>query len=233
MSESERVVRFLTARVDELAVLVDTLAADAERTERRLEALEGEPVERVPRWEFRQVLKWADGAEDRLSALEARLAPIKVTLDGKPIPTLLADAAPVPPGCPACDGVAGTECRCDSHGPVPQWRQKVDREHEQIEANIADGWSAPDPLAYALECLASIDRGVSVAVNLAYIVALCERELGDGWLADPDLIEHHGDGGVCDMDCLLDALAMGGVARWIALAGRGASWLRSITEDAS
>lgn len=65
--------------------------------------------------------------------------------------------------------------------PAPQWRQWVT--DQAIETTGARATALEDILV----CLAEI--GYSAKGPLARIIAVCERQVGDGWRADPDLAD--------------------------------------------
>jgi len=69
--------------------------------------------------------------------------------------------------------------------PAPQWRQWV-----MDQANEITGARAT-ALEDILVCLAEI--GYSAKGPLARIIAVCERQVGDGWRADPDLADFGND----------------------------------------
>ena len=211
---------------------------------------------------------WED-LRRRVEALENRL-PLNIRVD--------------PPGCPACDGVAGTACRCAepddtpdgmlhdawsviANAPVRGWGfsgSANEQEQEWIDAAMRwrDAWHktlnpepVPDdyepvpqwrvlvdevklprdlhPLAAVLYDLHCLDVFPRAKKSLARIIAVAEREVGDGWQVEPDLIRmcHPDRRDRCDLDCLIDALTKDGESRWTVLGGRTAAWLKAITED--
>lgn len=117
-----------------------------------------------------------------------------------------------------------TEVRDIIDPPKPKWREDVD---ERL------GWAAelPSPLGSTLRELADLEYGKvdsyadSTTVCLARIVAICEREVGDGWQIDPDRVPvgHWG------ISWLLVTLSKEPPA-WHVLGDRAAAWLRSLTD---
>jgi hypothetical protein len=110
---------------------------------------------------------------------------------------------------------------------VPEWREWVTAQHDEVVGSRASA------LEDVLMCLSEVERGASKNYALARIVARCEREVGDGWQVEPDLIRmcHPDRRDRCDLDCLIDALTKDGESRWTVLGGRTAAWLKAITED--
>lgn len=88
-----------------------------------------------------------------------------------------------------------------------------------------------DPLAFVLQRLAEIGREKRVQQNLAYIIAVCEQEVGDGWQADPGGRCGRNENGVCDIWCLLAAFEF--PERWRVLGNRAASWLVHLAGEES
>ena len=108
--------------------------------------------------------------------------------------------------------------------PVPQWRVLVD------EVKLPRDLHPLAAVLYDLHCLDVFPRAKK---SLARIIAVAEREVGDGWQVEPDLIRmcHPDRRDRCDLDCLIDALTKDGESRWTVLGGRTAAWWKAITED--
>lgn len=124
--------------------------------------------------------------------------------------------------------------RVTTHGLVPRWRRLVDEQDLYPEPPLP-------AVLYDLSWLAGATDTESGKVrdreSLARIIAVCEREVGDGWQADPDFPRvrcSRNDGGPCsDVQCLIDALAKEEQSRWMVLAGRAAAWLAKLTGEAA
>jgi hypothetical protein len=101
--------------------------------------------------------------------------------------------------------------------PVPEWREWVTAQHDEVVGSRASA------LEDVLMCLSEVERGASKNYALARIVARCEREIGDGWQADPDRVRFK-----CGIQGLIDALPV-----WTTLGNRAASWLRDLTDGGS
>ena len=104
----------------------------------------------------------------------------------------------------------------DAPEPVPEWREWVTAQHDEVVGSRASA------LEDVLMCLSEVERGASKNYALARIVARCEREVGDGWQADPDRVRFK-----CGIQDLIDALPA-----WTTLGNRTASWLRDLTDGA-
>lgn len=124
--------------------------------------------------------------------------------------------------CPTCFGCCGGEGVTDDPEPVPPWRDAVDSQRI----------STSDPLAAVLYSLHQIAQGTEVQYRLARIVAVAEREVGDGWKADPlrcfsrqhsawKLLGRFGRKGI-------DAPS---VTDWMDLADAASHWLCDLTQD--
>lgn len=110
--------------------------------------------------------------------------------------------------------------------PIPKWREVVNENREVALAFIAGDGGARGSVLYHLHRLAIVVR----EENLAAIVAIAEREVGDGWQADPS----GWPTGTANVESLiLDMLiAEDGKAfhNWRGLGNGAAAWLRDITE---
>jgi hypothetical protein len=208
-----------------------------------------------------------DHLRRRVEALENRL-PLNIRVD--------------PPGCPACDGVAGTACRCAepddtpdgmlydawsviANAPVRGWGfsgSANEQEQEWIDAAMRwrDAWHktlnpepVPDdyepvpqwrvlvdevklprdlhPLAAVLYDLHCLDVFPRAKKSLARIIAVAEREVGDGWQVDPDRTYRDGEMNALWLNDALGLWNKSGNARWKVLGCRAADWLRDLTED--
>ena len=123
-------------------------------------------------------------------------------------------------------GLAMVEHEKPEPVPTPEWRKMVD----------ATKGTVRDPLPFVLQRLAEIGREERVQQNLAYIVAVCEQQVGDGWQAKSDRFGYETPlsawgllfafGYECDRSGPVDE-------DWEALAGHAAYWLASLTGEAS
>ena len=112
--------------------------------------------------------------------------------------------------------------------PVPQWREWVTAQHDEVVSSRASA------LEDVLMCLSEVERGASKNYALARIVARCEREVGDGWQADPS-------GWVATpalhalLRCVAGVPTGPGTAwpetDWQGLANAASAWLRDITQE--
>ncbi len=112
--------------------------------------------------------------------------------------------------------------------PVPQWRALVDEYAEE------DPGESRAELGYALNLLAEIASGENWRRpygELAQLTAIAERQVGDGWKADPDNWDRDWDDHV-DIWIMLDALCVT-EQKWQAVGDRAAAWLRSLLDGAS
>jgi len=144
--------------------------------------------------------------QSKLIALEARVA----ALEASNTPGGLGDA---PDNTPGGD-------------PVPQWRALVDREHQVLAEERADGCIV-EPLPDVLELLAALASMVRPE-PLARIIAVAEGQVGDGWKADPGRVPH-GHWGIA---WLLVPLSHE-PPDWVVVADRSAAWLRDLTDGAA
>ena len=110
---------------------------------------------------------------------------------------------------------------------VPEWRALVD---EYAAEDVPPQMAA---LSYVLHDLAEVERGTDPRYALARIVARCEREIGDGWQADPS-------GWVATpalhalLRCVAGVPTGPGTAwpetDWQGLANAASAWLRDLTD---
>ena len=156
--------------------------------------------------------------------------------------------APDPEPVPQC-GATFNEHRCtldkDHEGWHQEWVERLVDTATWQDAPEVPKWrvlanagvrslTSEDPLTVVLRSLANVaDPNKVTSANLARIIAVAEREVGDGWQVEPDLIRmcHPDRRDRCDLDCLIDALTKDGESRWTVLGGRTAAWLKAITED--
>ena len=111
--------------------------------------------------------------------------------------------------------------------PVPEWREWVTAQHDEVVGSRASA------LEDVLMCLSEVERGASKSYALARIVARCEREVGDGWQADPS-------GWVATpalhalLRCVAGVPTGPGTAwpetDWQGLANAASAWLRDLTD---
>ena len=115
--------------------------------------------------------------------------------------------------------------------PVPQWRALV----TLASADTTGTWPYESALADILDHLVTVTNsggsGEGCTDALARIVAVAEREVGDGWKADPDNWDRDWDDHV-DIWIMLDALGVT-EQRWMAVGDRAAAWLRDLMDGAS
>jgi hypothetical protein len=114
--------------------------------------------------------------------------------------------------------------------PVPEWREWVTAQHDEVVGSRASA------LEDVLMCLSEVERGTSKNYALARIVARCEREVGDGWQADPS-------GWVATpalhalLRCVAGVPTGPGTAwpetDWQGLANAASAWLRDLTDGAT
>ena len=117
--------------------------------------------------------------------------------------------------------------------PKPKWRQKVDE-----WALVVSAVQKVDEWALFLGSLSGIARsGPSVSERatgdrLAQIVAICEKQVDDGWQADPDSNAYGcAEQDEYDVFHLLDPLAnLTEPLCWKRVGDRAAAWLRSLTD---
>ena len=115
----------------------------------------------------------------------------------------------------------------DAPEPVPEWREWVTAQHDEVVGSRASA------LEDVLMCLSEVERGASKNYALARIVARCEREVGDGWQADPS-------GWVATpalhalLRCVAGVPTGPGTAwpetDWQGLANAASAWLRDLTD---
>lgn len=113
--------------------------------------------------------------------------------------------------------------------PEPEWREWVTAQHDEVVGSRASA------LEDVLMCLSEVERGTSKSYALARIVARCEREVGDGWQADPS-------GWVATpalhalLRCVAGVPTGPGTAwpetDWQGLANAASAWLRDLTDGA-
>ena len=136
--------------------------------------------------------------------------------------------------------------------PEPEWREWVTAQHDEVVGSRASA------LEDVLMCLSEVERGASKnyallrrvddvrlagtrgqdldhLLGLARIVARCEREIGDGWQADPS-------GWVATpalhalLRCVAGVPTGPGTAwpetDWQGLANAASAWLRDLTDGA-
>ena len=113
--------------------------------------------------------------------------------------------------------------------PEPEWREWVTAQHDEVVGSRASA------LEDVLMCLSEVERGASKNYALARIVARCEREIGDGWQADPS-------GWVATpalhalLRCVAGVPTGPGTAwpetDWQGLANAASAWLRDLTDGA-
>ena len=111
--------------------------------------------------------------------------------------------------------------------PEPEWREWVTAQHDEVVGSRASA------LEDVLMCLSEVERGASKNYALAHIVARCEREVGDGWQADPS-------GWVATpalhalLRCVAGVPTGPGTAwpetDWQGLANAASAWLRDLTD---
>jgi len=99
---------------------------------------------------------------------------------------------------------------------VPEWREWVTAQHDEVVGSRASA------LEDVLMCLSEVERGASKNYALARIVARCEREIGDGWQADPSEWPM-----TPNMYTLLTYLTD---SKWRRLANAASAWLRDLTD---
>ena len=117
---------------------------------------------------------------------------------------------------------AVTEVRDIIDPPKPKWRQMVTEEYDAL----LDEFKQPSlPTVLAAITSISWDEDEGPQDGLARIVAVCEREVGDGWQADPERV-HSGFWGVA---WLLVPLSHE-PPDWAVVGDRAAAWLRSLTD---
>ena len=119
---------------------------------------------------------------------------------------------------------------------VPKWRQLVDTAIPTRGYLTTLAGVLAEVLSVAEADAEFGGRGPIIEGCLARIVAVCEREVGDGWHAEPDYNHHPGQGiSRCNIECLIYALAWttAGKSRWRVLGSRAASWLAALTGDVS
>ena len=109
--------------------------------------------------------------------------------------------------------------------PVPEWRALVTAQHDEVVGSRASA------LEDVLMCLSEVERGASKNYALARIIAVAEREVGDGWQADPDRTYRDGEMNALWLNDALGLWNKSGNARWKVLGCRAADWLRDLTED--
>lgn len=105
--------------------------------------------------------------------------------------------------------------------PAPQWRQWVT--DQAIEITGARATALEDILV----CLAEI--GYSAKGPLARIIAVCERQVGDGWRADPDQA-HFSDGPKTVMWLLESLVRYFEPVSYRHTGNRAAYWLRDLCD---
>lgn len=107
--------------------------------------------------------------------------------------------------------------------PNPKWRQMVTEEYDAL----LDEFKQPSlPTVLAAITSISWDEDEGPQDGLARIVAVCEREVGDGWQADPERV-HPGFWGVA---WLLVPLSHE-PPDWAVVGDRSAAWLRSLKDE--
>ena len=103
--------------------------------------------------------------------------------------------------------------------PKPKWREMVTEEYDAL----LDEFKQPSlPTVLAAITSISWDEDEGPQDGLARIVAVCEREVGDGWQADPERV-HSGFWGVA---WLLVPLSHE-PPDWAVVGDRAAAWLRA------
>lgn len=138
---------------------------------------------------------------------------------------------------PRCAEHAGILCcvpLTPDPDPVPRWRQMVDGWNAQYAATGRPG----GPLAAVLQLLseAAVCDGSDVsdvaAHLLARIVAVAEREVGDGWQAEPVRGWTTQDSALGLAQSLISGSGGSLVAEdWRQLGCQAAAWLRDLTQD--
>jgi len=104
--------------------------------------------------------------------------------------------------------------------PVPEWREWVTAQHDEVVGSRASA------LEDVLMCLSEVERGASKNYALARIVARCEREIGDGWQADPSRTYPT----VWTVGWLMLPMSSN---QWTLVGDRAAAWLLDLTEEQS
>ena len=106
--------------------------------------------------------------------------------------------------------------------PVPEWRALVN------EVRLPRDLHPLAAVFYDLHCL---DVFPLAKKSLARIIAVAEREVGDGWQVDPDRTYRDGEMNALWLNDALGLWNKSGNARWKVLGCRAADWLRDLTED--
>lgn len=110
--------------------------------------------------------------------------------------------------------------------PKPRWRELVGQAAKVVTDNPLEG------VLKNLSVIAYNPSPEGLEWNLARIVAICEKEVGDGWQADPDSTAYGGaEQDEYDVFLLLYPLAnLTGSFCWERVGDRSAAWLRSLTD---
>lgn len=138
--------------------------------------------------------------------------------DAKCLGWMLSDSTPIRDLCPDCQST--------------KWRVLVEKQKDTRQFRELWGWRTP--LAAVMALFAEIaDEVHPLELNLSRVIAVCEREVGGGWQADPSIIVCTKSSGVCDISCLLDGFNkdFDDDYKWKAVSERAASWLRHVTEE--